>query len=176
MGLWILSETIRWWERDGEAVDLQRLLAQAAAVPAPEHIFDANDAVFGPPGDMPGRIAEWLTSRGFRAPSSRAEFARCILESLAQAFADAVHEAGSLASQEVRRIHIVGGGSLNELLCQRTADLSGLTVIAGPVEATAIGNVLVQGRALDAIGGSLESLRGLVARTFKPRVFTPKGH
>lgn len=174
MGLWILSETIRWWERDGEKIDLQKLLAQAAAVPAPAHVFDANDAVFSPPGDMPARIESWLGERGLEVPSSRPAMARCIIESLAQAFADAVHDAGALSAQEVRRIHITGGGSLNELLCQRTADRSGLPVMAGPVEATAIGNVLVQGRALGAVTGSLESLRDLVARTFKPRVFEPQ--
>ncbi|WP_062385583.1 rhamnulokinase [Demequina iriomotensis] len=175
MGLWILSEAIRAWERDGETVDLQRLLAEAEAADAPIDIFDANDAVFSPPGDMPARIATWLGERGLRTPRSRGEFARCIIESLAQAFAEAVHQAGSLSSQEIRRIHITGGGSLNELLCQRTADRAGLPVMAGPVEATAIGNVLIQGRALGAISGSLESLRDLVARTFNPRVFTPKG-
>ncbi|WP_062464073.1 rhamnulokinase [Demequina soli] len=175
MGLWILSETIRTWERDGSTVDLQRLLAEAAAV-EPGDIFDANDDVFMPTGDMPERIATWLSSRGFRVPASRAEMARCIIESLAQAFADAVHDAAALSAQDVRRIHITGGGSLNELLCQRTADRAGMPVVAGPVEATAIGNVLIQGRAIGAISGSLESLRDLVARTFNPRVFTPKGH
>ncbi len=176
MGLWLLSESIRTWEQGGEKVDLERLLAEAAAVPGPVDLFDANDETFMAPGDMPARIADWLGERGLRAPTTRAAFARCIIESLAEAFADAVHEAGALSGQEVRRIHITGGGSLNELLCQRTADRSGLPVVAGPVEATAIGNVLIQGRALGAVSGSLESLRDLVARTFAPRAFEPKGH
>ncbi|WP_062520909.1 rhamnulokinase [Demequina silvatica] len=175
MGLWILSESIREWERDGEKVDLERLLAEAAAVPGEVDVFDANDEAFMAPGDMPARVAGWLGARGFRVPGSRAETARCIIESLAQAFADAVHDAAALSAQDVRRIHITGGGSLNDLLCQRTADRSGLPVMAGPVEATAIGNVLIQGRAIGAVSGSLESLRDLVARTFEPRVFTPKG-
>lgn len=175
MGLWLLSESIRAWERDGDTIDLERLLAEAETIATPVEVFDTNDDAFMAPGDMPTRIATWLGERGHRIPSTRAEFARCIIESLAQAFADAVHEAASLAGQDVRRIHITGGGSLNELLCQRTADRSGLPVIAGPVEATAIGNVLIQGRALGAVTGSLESLRDLVARTFEPRVFAPKG-
>ncbi|WP_062316210.1 rhamnulokinase [Demequina maris] len=175
MGLWLLSETIRTWERDGEKVELEKLLAQAAAVPDDMPVFDANDEVFMAPGDMPARISTWLSERSLRVPATRAEMARCIIESLAQAFADAVHDAGALSAQDVSRIHITGGGSLNELLCQRTADRSGLPVMAGPVEATAIGNVLIQGRALGAVSGSLESLRDLVARTFNPRVFTPKG-
>lgn len=176
MGLWLLSESIRTWERDGGNINLERLLAEASAVAPPAALFDANDESFMAPGDMPTRIASWLTQRGLPAPASRAEMARCIIESLARAFADAVRDASSLSGQEVRRIHITGGGSLNDLLCQRTADRSRMPVVAGPVEATAIGNVLVQGRALNAVAGSLESLRDLVSRTFKPRVFEPKGY
>jgi len=175
MGLWLLSETIRTWERDGEKVDLERLLAEAAAVTDPMDVFNANDEAFMAPGDMPARISTWLAGRSLRVPTTRPEMARCIIESLAQAFADAVHDASALSGQDVHRIHITGGGSLNELLCQRTADRAAVPVLAGPVEATAIGNVLVQGRAVGAVSGSLESLRDLVARTFKPRVFTPKG-
>ncbi len=175
MGLWLLSESIRTWERDGEKIDLDGLLAEAAAVDTDHQVFDANDETFMAPGDMPTRINDWLTHRGLRAPATRAEMARCIIESLAQAFADAVRDASSLSGQEVRRIHITGGGSLNHLLCQRTADRSRMPVVAGPVEATAIGNVLVQGRALGALSGSLESLRDLVARTFTPQIFEPKG-
>ncbi len=124
---------------------------------------------------MPDRITGWLSDRGLPTPADRPHMVRLIVESLAQAFADAVHSAAALSGRSVHRIHITGGGSLNELLCQRTADRAGLPVVAGPVEATAIGNVLVQGRALGAISGSLESLRDLVARTFEPRVFQPKG-
>jgi len=174
MGLWLLSESIRTWELSGEQVDLERLLAEADAVGSDVSVFDANDPVFMAPGDMPARIAQWCTDRGLGAPSSRAEFARSIIESLAHAFAGAVATASSLSGQPVDTIHMVGGGALNELLCQRTADHSGLTVVAGPVEATALGNVLVQGRALGAIDGTLESMRDLVRRTFAPRTFEPR--
>jgi rhamnulokinase len=96
------------------------------------------------------------------------------VESLAQAFADAAHEAGRIGGVQVRTIHIVGGGSQGALLCQRTADRAGLPVLAGPVEATALGNVLIQARALGAVTGSLEALRDLVARTHAPRRFSPR--
>ncbi len=99
---------------------------------------------------------------------------RVILESLADAFAKAVVDAARLSGTSVRVIHLVGGGSQNELLCQLTADRCGLPVLAGPVEATALGNVLVQGRALGAIDGSLEHLRALVARTFEPKRYDPR--
>lgn len=176
MGLWLLSESIRTWElEDGEKVDLERLLAQAAAVDADVPVFDANDPAFLAPGNMPERIAQRCQEAGLHVPGSRAEFARSIIESLAHAFARAVNTASQLAEQSVDTIHMLGGGALNHLLCQRTADAAGLPVMAGPVEATALGNVAVQGRALGALPGSLEAVRDLVRRTFSPRTFHPSG-
>ena len=126
------------------------------------------------PGDMPARIAEWCREHDAPVPASQAEFARSIIESLAQAFADAVADAARLSGTAVETIHIVGGGALNELLCRRTADRSGLPVLAGPVEATAIGNVLVQARAQGFAGRDLESLRALVSAAFSPRRYEPR--
>ncbi|WOF24262.1 rhamnulokinase [Microbacterium betulae] len=176
MGLWLLSESVRAWEREsGETIDLRSLLAQAADVTAPQPVFDANDAAFTAPGGMPERITTWLRERGLPVPRTRAEYVRCIVESLADAFAEAVHTASDLSGKRVGAVHLVGGGSLNELLCQLTADRAGLPVLAGPVEATALGNVLVQARALGAVDGSLEDLRRLVARTTSPRRYAPRG-
>lgn len=174
MGLWLLSESVRTWERGGETIDLPGLIAQAAAVDAPVSVFDANDPRFLAPGDLPARIAEFLVEHGRAVPQSRAEFVRCIIESLAQAFADAVHTASELSGVQVRAIHVVGGGSQNTLLCQLTADRAGIPVIAGPVEATALGNVLVQARAVGIIDGDLETLRALVARSFEPTRYEPR--
>lgn len=173
MGLWLLSESVREWERDGEEIDLPALLSAASAVSSPRAVFDANDAAFLAPGDMPARISAWLTEHGLPAPGSRPEIVRSIIESLAQAFADAVETAWALSGSAVSVIHIVGGGSQNALLCQLTADRSGLPVLAGPVEATAIGNILVQARAAGSVEGSLEKLRSLVAHTFPPQRFEP---
>ncbi len=170
MGLWLLSECVREW---GD-VDLPALLEQAAALPEPVGTFDPNDDVFLPPDGMPDRIVRWLAAHGQPVPSSRPEFVRCIIESLAVAFAQAVADASALSRHPVSVIHIVGGGSQNGLLCQLTADRSGLPVLAGPVEATAIGNVLVQGRAQGFVHGDLESLRALVARAFAPRRYEPR--
>lgn len=175
MGLWLLSESVRTWEREsGESIDLPALLAQAAAVGAPMPVFDADDPRFLSPGDMPGRIADALTQNGQPVPRSKAEFVRSILESLADAFARAVHTASALANAPVNVIHIVGGGSLNTLLCQLTANRAGLPVLAGPVEATALGNVLVQARAVGLLPGDLESMRDLVARSFQPVRYEPQ--
>ena len=174
MGLWVLSEAVRTWERQGHPIDLPTLLDSAEEVTASVPVFDVNDPRFLAPGDMPARIDEWCAEHGIAAPGTRAEYARSIVESLAQAFADTAREAGRIGAVDVRTIHIVGGGSLNELLCQRTADRAGLPVLAGPVEATALGNVLVQARAAGLVSGSLESLRDLVARTHAPRRYAPK--
>ena len=98
---------------------------------------------------------------------------RSILESLAQAYARAIRTASELSGVDVKLIHLVGGGSQNELLCRLTADATGIPVLAGPVEATAIGNVLVQARAQGFVRGDLEALRAIVARAFPPKRFEP---
>ena len=175
MGLWLLSESVRQFNDEGKRdLDLPELLAAASALTTPVSVFDANDPSFLPPGDMPTRIAAWCTTHGLAAPQTPVEFVRSIIESLAVAFADAVRTASELSGKTVSVIHIVGGGSQNELLCQLTADRSGLPVLAGPVEATAIGNVLVQARALGFASGSLESLRSLVAGAFLPVLYRPR--
>ena len=174
MGLWILSETVRGWERAGEQISLQSLLDAAAAVTREMPLFDVNDPRFLPPGDMPERIAQWCAERGIRAPQTQAEIARSIIESLAQAFADAALQTGRIGGVPVESIHIVGGGSQNALLCQRTADRAGLPVLAGPVEATALGSMLVQARTTGHLDGTLESLRDLVRRTHHPVRFDPR--
>jgi rhamnulokinase len=106
-------------------------------------------------------------------PAGRAALVRTILVSLADAFARAVHRAAELTGRRVRTIHLVGGGARNAVLCRLTAERSGLPVIAGPVEATAIGNALVQARALGFVTGDLEALRALVSATHPPQEFRP---
>ena len=170
MGLWLLTESIREWEN----VSLPQLLDAASALTTDVAVFDVDDPRFLAPGDMPGRIAEWCREHGQPVPGSPVEFVRSIVESLAVAFANAVRTASELSGKPVSVIHIVGGGSQNELLCQLTADRSGMPVLAGPVEATAIGNVLVQARAQGFSTGSLEALRSLVARAFSPVRYSPR--
>ena len=176
-GLWLLSESVRAWEaEDGAAIDLPQLLEAAASVEGDIAPFDANDPRLSAPGDMPARIAAVLDGACVPVPASRAAFARTIVESIAAAFARTVHTAGRLTGREVDVVHVVGGGALNRLLCQATADRSGLPVLAGPVEATALGNVLVQARAHGWFGpdASLETLREAVARAFPPERFEPR--
>lgn len=174
MGLWLLSETMRQFERDGYRADLSELLAQAAEVPAIFDVFDTADTRFAPPGDMPGRIRQWYDERGLQVPMTRPELVRVIVESLAAAFAAGVQQAAALSGVPVRTVHIVGGGSQNRLLCQLTADQLGLPVLAGPVEATALGNVLITARAHHLIDGDLEALRHIVAASFPAQRYVPR--
>ncbi|WP_348789791.1 rhamnulokinase family protein [Leifsonia sp. NPDC080035] len=175
MGLWLLSESLREWQRRGLHVTLETLLGEAAALPRPTELFDAEDPRFLAPGDLPSRIADWFAERGMLAPASPAGIVRVIIESLAEAFANTVRRAAGLSGVPVETIHIVGGGARNAMLCQATADRSGLPVLAGPVEATALGNALVQARAVGLVSGDLESLRALVARHYAPTRYEPTG-
>jgi rhamnulokinase len=174
MGMWLLSESIRTWEREGLTLELTTLLAQAAAITTPVAIFDANHPSLLPPGDMPKRITELCVAAGTAAPNSPPEFARSIVESLAEAYATTIDDAERLSGSKINMVHIVGGGSQNTLLCQLTANCTGRRVLAGPVEATAIGNVLIQGRAAGLVDGELSELRALVARTFPLAEYAPQ--
>lgn len=174
MGLWVLTEAVRSWERSGDRIQLAGLLAAAADVRSEVPVVDLNDSRFLAPGDMPARIAQWCTERGLAAPVGLPAITRCIIESLAQAFADAVERAGQVGGVHAAHIHIVGGGSQNALLCQRTADRSGVPVLAGPVEATALGNILIQARTLGVIDGDVSDLRDLVRRTHTPLRYDPR--
>src|SRR5215204_4751217 len=174
MGMWLLSESIRIWQREGQSVELRPLLDQAAAINKPVPVFDANHPSLLPPGDMPKRIAALCAEAGASIPDSPAIFARSILESLAEAYATAVDDAERLSGSKINTVHIVGGGSQNALLCQLTANRTGRRVLAGPVEATAVGNVLVQGRTAGLVQGELSELRALVAMTFPPAEYQPR--
>lgn len=174
MGLWLLSESVRSWQRSGQSATLTTLLDQASHVTGSVTVFDANHPSLLAPADMPSQIAEVCRDRGRPAPNSPAEFVRSIVESLAAAYADAIDQAERLSGKTIRTVHVVGGGSQNALLCQLTADRTGRTVLAGPVEATAIGNVLVQARTAGWLTGDLSELRSLVARTFVPTEYQPR--
>ena len=173
VGLWLLQESVRAWEHQGEAVDLATLLAAASMEPRGGSVIDVDDPQFLPPGDMPERIRAYCRATDQPVPASRPALVRCILDSLARAFAGAIDDARRLTGIDIAAIHIVGGGCRNELLCQLTADACGVPVTAGPVEATALGNVLVQARAQGLIAGDLATLRAIVRATQTLRHYGP---
>lgn len=161
MGLWLLQECLREWDEP----DLGALLRAAAMEPELTAVIDAEDPAFIPPGGMPQRVVDACRRTAQPVPQSPAGIVRIILDSLALAHRRSVRDAAALADHDVEVVHIVGGGARNELLCRLTADACGLPVIAGPVEATAFGNLLVQARALGALHGDLATLRTVVTRS-----------
>jgi rhamnulokinase len=173
MGLWLLQECVRTWELDGSVVDLGQLLGAAAQVPAGRSVIDPDRPEFLPPGDMPARLRAECGRADQPIPQTRAELTRCILDSLAAAYVRVVRQSAELSGAEVEVVHLVGGGAQNALLCQLAADACELPVIAGPVEAAAYGNVLVQARTAGVLSGGLgdlrESLRGTATVTYHPR-------
>jgi rhamnulokinase len=174
MGLWLLQESLRTWELEGSADQLPALLIAAGELPSGGPVIDPDDPSFLPPGDMPARIAAACQRLDLPVPDSRAALVRCILDSLAAAYGRTVRDAARLSGQSVDVVHLVGGGARNSLLCQLTADACEVPVLAGPVEATALGNVLVQARARGLLAGDLETLRGLVRATQDVRRYEPR--
>jgi rhamnulokinase len=171
MGLWLLQECVRTWQRHGDVVDLPRLLAEAGQLPGGRIVVDPDRPEFLPPGDMPERLRAECRRTGQPVPETPAEITRCILDSLAEAYRRAVRQAAGLSGGEVEVIHLVGGGAQNALLCQLTADACELPVAAGPVEAAAYGNILVQARTAGVLSGGLAEMRRLLhaATTYYPR-------
>ena len=174
MGLWLLQESFRTWELEGSPEHLTGLLIAAGELPTGGPIIDPDDPSFLPPGDMPARIAAACRHLDQPVPGTRAGLVRCILDSLAAAYGRAVRDAARLSGRSVEIVHLVGGGARNSLLCQLTADACELPVVAGPVEATALGNVLIQGRARGLLAGDLETLRALVRATQDIRRYEPR--
>jgi rhamnulokinase len=176
MGLWLLQECTRTWTAQGLDIDQDELVTQASREPPLRFVIDPDDPAFLPPGDMPARIAATCAAIGQGRPQTPAEVTRCILDSLALAHRRAITEVQQLSGRHADVIHLVGGGARNQLLCQLTADACGLPVVAGPAEATAIGNILVQARALGAAPAELSAMRALVGQSQPLRRHQPRSH
>jgi rhamnulokinase len=167
-GLWLLQECRRAWALEGAEYTYEELVRLAGeAGPARARI---DPDAFLEPGGMPRKIAEHCRARGLEPPETPGEFTRTILESLAERYRQVLESLEALAGRRFDVIHIVGGGSRNALLNQLVADATGRTVIAGPSEATAIGNVLIQAIGAGELGG-LEEARGVVRRSFGVEVY-----
>jgi rhamnulokinase len=173
-GLWLLSECQRTWAAEGYTPELSALLTAAAALPPGGPQINPDDPYFIAPDNMPQRIRAAIRHTGDILPNDPAAITRCIMDSLAAGYAKTIIAAERLANCTVDVVHIVGGGSQNQLLCQLTADATGKPVIAGPVEATALGNVLVQARAAGRVSGGLMDLRQLVAASHQLHTFAPQ--
>jgi rhamnulokinase len=173
MGLWLVQECRRVWRATGSARDYDELQALAAGARADVPVFDPDDASLLHGGDMPARIAALCTGTGQPALTGDGELLRSILVSLACKYRLVCEQLEHVTDDGIDTIHVVGGGARNELLCQLTADVCGREVVAGPVEATALGNVLVGALALGELA-DLTELRQVVTRSVAPRRYEPQ--
>lgn len=172
VGLWLLQECRRAWVKNGAEFDYAELTALAEKAEPLRSLIQPDDPRFLPPGDMPERISAFCRETGQPIPATPGQIALCIFESLALLYAVRLQELERLTSRGIRTLHIVGGGSCNKLLNQLAANATGRVVIAGPVEATAIGNVLVQAIAMGDIT-DLAAARGVVRNSFAVERFEP---
>jgi rhamnulokinase len=174
MGLWLLQECRRTWAREGRDYSYEELGRLAEGAPAFGSLVDPDHPTFLSPGDMPARLRRFCEVTGQEPPEGPGEVARCVFESLALKYRTAVEQARELSGRPVGVVHVVGGGARNALLCRLTADATGLPLLAGPVEATALGNVMVQAHASGRVG-SLEEIRAVVRGSVETRTHEPVG-
>lgn len=172
-GLWLVQECRRTWAAQGQDISHAELTQMAAHAPPFVSVIDPDDPDFIKPGDMPARIRAFCQRTGQTVPDGNAAIVRCALEGIALKYRWALERLEKMVAHRLEPIHIVGGGVQNRLLSQFTADATGRTVITGPIEATAIGNLLMQAVALGHIG-SLRDARAVVQQSFAPDVFEPK--
>lgn len=172
VGLWILQECRRVWADSGLIYSYEDLTKFAGTAPAFRAFINPGDPIFFPPGDMVNRIENYCRNSGQSVPEGPAEVTRCILESLAFEYKIVANQISKITGREFPAIHIIGGGSQNTLLNQMTANSTGLKVISGPVEATAIGNILMQAMAVGEVK-SISEARGIVRNSFPVEVYTP---
>jgi rhamnulokinase len=174
MGLWLVQECRRMWAREGEVFSYDELTRMAAEAAPLQALVDPDCAEFLKPGDMPSRLRAFCEKTGQPVPQSNGEVVRCALESLALKYRWILERLEEILGRRLEPIHIVGGGSQNRLLNQFAADATGRVVVTGPVEATAVGNVIVQMMALGQIG-SLEEGRRIVRNSFEVASYEPTG-
>jgi rhamnulokinase len=170
-GLWLLQECKRIWEKQ-RTVSYDELIGAAAVAVPFKTLIDPDAPDFLNPADMPAAISGFAARTGQPAPASQGEFVRSILEGLALKYRFVLDQLRTLTPQPVNRIHIIGGGSQNRLLCQFAADATGLPVIAGPVEATAMGNLMVQALGLGFVK-SVTELRRTIRASSEVTEYTP---
>jgi rhamnulokinase len=173
MGLWLVQECRRCWQKAGNPYEYDELVRLAEAAPPFGAFVDPDDPAFLLPDHMPDAVCKSCARTGQRPPSEPGAVVRCCLESLALKYRWVLEKLEGLIGRRLEVIHVVGGGSQNALLCQWTADATGRPVLAGPVEATALGNVLVQMMGLGIIG-SLAEGREIVRRSVEVKTYEPR--
>lgn len=173
MGLWLIQESRRQWDREGELLSFDELERQANAAQPFASMIDPDDEAFQTPGNMPERIREYCRKTGQKVPETKGEIVRCIAQSLAFRYRYTVEGMERVTGNPYNVIHIVGGGIKDKMICQFTANATKRTVSAGPVEATSIGNIIVQAMAMGAIKDLTEG-RQVVKNSFDITTYEPQ--
>lgn len=174
MGLWLVQECKRHWEREGDNLSFAGLEAMAGQAKPFQAFIDPDHSSFISPGDMPARIREYCRNTGQTAPESKGDIIRCITQSLAMKYRMTIESLEKIKDRSFTVIHMVGGGIKDRLMCRLTADATGRKVIAGPMEATSIGNIMIQAMALGEIN-NLQELRRVVKDSFPITEYEPAG-
>lgn len=173
MGLWLIQESRRQWDREGELLSFNELEAQANEAEPFASLIDPDYPAFQTPGNMPKRIREYCKKTGQKVPETKGEIVRCIAESLAFRYRATIEGMEAVNGKKYNTVHIVGGGIKDKMICRFTANATKRVVEAGPVEATSIGNVLVQAMAAGAIS-SIEEGRKIVKNSFDIAKYEPQ--
>ncbi len=171
-GLWVLQECEREWKEAGDRYTYDELFGAAAEAPSPGYFIDLNDSRFGLRGRMQEKLHAWCREQGLTPPADRPRLVRAILESMAEANRKALAELEAVIGYPIEVLHLVGGGSRNALLCRLTADACRCTVVAGPAEATALGNLLIQAQVTGSLPDGL-TIRDIVRNSSEVQVFEP---
>lgn len=173
MGLWFIQEIKKSWERNGENLSFDEITKSASLAKEFVAVIDPDDKLFMNPPDMVEAIKEFCLKTNQDKPQTKGEFARVVLESLALKYKTILEKIEKLSNKKIEKLHIVGGGTQNELLNQLTANATGKQVAAGPIEATALGNIMVQAIAKGKIE-SLQKGREIIAKSFPVKIFEPR--
>jgi len=171
-GMWLLEQCLKEWKKEGITYAYEKLVHMAESAPAFQSLIDPDDVSFANPASMTNAIIEYCQVTGQKVPSTHAEFVRCIFESLSLKYKFILGKLNSMAPFTIEKLHVIGGGSKNPLLNQWTANSIGIPVIAGPSEATAIGNIMIQAKAAGCVD-SLQEMRQIIRDSVPLDEFLP---
>jgi rhamnulokinase len=170
--MWLLEQCRKEWQRNGKEYSYGDIIAMAREATPFRSLVDPNDALFANPKSMQEAIADYCRRTAQPAPGNDAQTVRAIFDSLALCYRDTLESMRRVSPHDIKRLHIIGGGSKNTFMSQLTANATGVPVVAGPSEATAIGNCMVQARAAGLAGDRWE-MRALIARAVETETFAP---
>jgi rhamnulokinase len=172
-GMWLLEQSLKEWKKEGFNYSYEQLVKMAGSAQAFKSLIDPDHASFANPASMTKAISEYCKATGQLSPSNHAEFVRCIFESLSLKYKYVLDKIVKLAPFAIEKLHVIGGGSKNPLLNQWTANALGIPVIAGPSEATAIGNIMIQAKAAGCVN-TLSEMRGIIRDSVQLEEFIPE--